>query len=240
MMDQEVGTEISFTKNGSEKRTVRVTDVQESQYQLGGSHEKVRLKAVASKNGEENGREMSMILKQIDQEDVYYFPSETPEMTPAERYLEKWNILRKNGIPTVSSMGVVDDRTIVMGDMTVDGSEFFGKEIGIRAYEREYVKKRPLRMTEQSYLNIDPEALKKEIERVQRLAWDKGIVLPDNDPYDLLVHPNGTWEVLVLDIQQLKPRGESDSEETLEEQKADMWENVDVVRNYLLRIKNGG
>lgn len=237
MMDQEVGDTINLSKGEKEQKKVTITDVHESMFQLGGSHEKLRVEVATNKNGEENDRKMSMILKEIDKEDVYYFPSETENMTQAERYLEKWNILRRNGIPTVCSMRVVNDRTVAMGDMTTDGSSFFGKEIGIRAYEKRFIEKRPLKVTEEVFLSIDPMDLKQEIERVQKLAWDKGIILPDNDPYDLLVHPDGKWEVLVLDVQQLKPKGEADTIEELDLQKEDMWENVDVIRNYLLKVK---
>jgi len=239
MTEPQIGDEITLVKSKEDAKKVTLTKTLESAFQLGGSHDKVRVEAVSAIDEGENMRKMSLIIKEIDEEDKTFFPSETKEMSQAERYMEKWNILRSNGIPTVSSMRIIDRRTVALGDMTVDGSKFFGKEIAIRVYERQYVEKRSLKIIEEVFLKIDPLEIKKEIERIQRLAWDKGIILPDNDPYDLLVHPDGTWEVLVLDITQLRPRKEDDSEEEMELQKADMWENIDVTRDYLLKVKSG-
>ena len=71
--------------------------------------------------------------------------------------------------------------------------------------------------------------------RVLKLAWDKGMRLPFDDPYDILIHPDGKWEVLVLDLAGLRPR-KGESEDVLESELEHMTEEIDLMREHLLKI----
>jgi len=124
MNEPEIGQEINLIKN-EEKRTVTVSNVAENMHQMGGTYPKHKIEAQS-----ETGREMKLVLKDVSErpDERYFFPGETKEMSSAERYLYKWNILRQKGLPTAGSMRIVDKGTVAMGDMTADGSQFFGKK----------------------------------------------------------------------------------------------------------------
>lgn len=234
-IDRDDGS-VSLVKNGGEVKKVFVTEVLENQHQMGGVYEKRKVEAVVDpKDKERSERKMRLVLKDAYLPKRYDFSFDNPEMSMAERYFRKWKLLKENGIPTTSSMRVVDEEVVAMGDMTWDGSEFFGKEKDITALEGRDSAKRKLFKMEKVFLSIDPEKIKEEMERVLKLAWDKGIRLPYDDQCDLLVHPDGTWEVLVMDLSQLRPRKE-ESEEALEDDRKDMWQMVDEIRSHLLEI----
>jgi len=86
-------------------------------------------------------------------------------------------------------------------------------------------------------LEINPRDIKEKLNNLFMDAWNKGIILPDDDYYDLLVQPDGSWQVMILDISNLRPRNVSDKLEDFEEIRNDMSSDVDFVRNYLLKIK---
>ncbi len=233
MNEPEIGQDISLEKN-QDKNTVTITDVNENMHQIGGTYPKHKIEAQS-----EMGREMKIVLKDVNEtiDERYFFPGETKNMSSAERYYYKWNLLRQKGIPTVGSMRIVDSGTVAMGDMTADGSQFFGKEIVSRSFESEYQKKRPLSKTEEKYLEINPREIKDKLDNLFMDAWRKGVILPEDDYYDLLVHPDGTWQVMILDLSNLRPKRDTDLLENYEEMRRDMSTDVDYIRKHLLRIK---
>jgi hypothetical protein len=229
---------VSLIKEGDERK-VFVVDVLGGKYQMGGEYDKRKVEAVVDPNDEKRSeRKLRLVLKEATLLHKDDFLLENPQASLAERYYGKWKLLRDAGIPTASSMRIVDDKTVAMGDMTWDGSKFFGKEKYIEVLEGRDTNVRELTAIEKVFLSINPQKIKQEIERVQKLAWEKGIMLPGDDPYDLLVHLDGTWQILVLDISELRPRRKSDRIEDLEAEKEEMWEDVDIIRTHLIKLKN--
>jgi hypothetical protein len=225
-------------RNG-EKKKVYVTKILANEKQMGGCFDKRKVEAVVNPDADniEGKRVIRLVLKDAYTSYWNHFPSEVLGLSVAERYLEKWNILRNCGIPTVSSMRVIDRDTVAMGDMTWDGSAFFGKQLVSDIGDKKDLDKRSLTVMEKIFLGIDPNKIKEEMKRVQMLAWDKGIRLPDDDLYDLIVHPDGTWQVLVVDLANLRPR-KNERLESIENELNYMWEDVDIIRKHLLEISS--
>jgi len=124
-----------------------------------------------------------------------------------------------------------------MGDMTRDGSEFFGKAFRGRLNNELYRAKssgfggRHLTDMERIFLSIDPEAMRAELRRIVKIANKNRIMLPDDDEFDILVHPDGSWEILVLDLSglgRLRPLDIQDADK--------LFENVEESRKDLLML----
>ena len=155
--------------------------------------------------------------------------NENKDQPHAQRYWERWRYLKSIGIPSVTSMRVIEGDRILMGDMTADGSGFVGKET------REDLvyggRTSGVNKTELMFLKLDPEPIKAEIARLMDIAWKHGFVLPDDDEeYNLWIHPDGTWQVIVMDLSFINERTEAG----LEEEKRRVLGNFDQMRDLLL------
>lgn len=193
------------------------------------------------RSNEDGGRarEVKLVVKRayIDVRKNDVFGNEDKGMSMARRYFERWKYLRKIGIPTVSSMRLVDEIRLAMEDMTTDGSEFMGKGKREELCGLEYSdRSRELTTGERLFLEIDPQKIKDEVGRVADLAWDHGITLPDDDPYDLLIHLDGSFEVLVMDITALGKVGKEFSYEEFEQERGSYLREVDITRKKLLKL----
>jgi hypothetical protein len=153
--------------------------------------------------GEERETAIKMVVKKAPILNTHVFLGEERSGdSHAERYYKRWLFLKKIGIPTLSSMRVVDENRVAMGDMTADGSQFFGKAELINLDLQYYGGvTRPLTDMENKFLALDDEKVKREIGRMIEIAWDRKMVLPeDEEEFTILVHPDGTWQTLVIDL----------------------------------------
>ncbi len=169
--------------------------------------------AVLSKDGEDDGRkiEIPMIRKKV---------------ASADGYCEYWERLRKAAIPTIPTVRKISENEVLMTDLTKDGSSFYGKDSVFGCFNR--FKKNEINILDRYFLAIQTSVLENEIRGISRKADENGIVLPIDDPFDLLVHPGGSWEVLVLDL-------ETESYNTSEDQ-IRMF-NIESVGHYLTLLK---
>lgn len=199
----EKGLSYLLQKSPGNCQEIEVTNVS-SDY-LGGSYEKQKIQAKIHPLMPDK-KSMFLVVKKADilpKSDCFSFENE--DMDPAERYYRRWQYLRSLGIPTCSSMRIVEDNKIVMGDMTYKGSEFFGKAKWMALMtEKNKKMRRPLTATEKFYLQIPCDQIQEEIKNLQQLASIHNLRLPYDDPCDLLIHSNGTKDLLVLDLSGLQ------------------------------------
>lgn len=235
------GTVLELEKDGSVQGRVVTTKIKGDKNDLGGSYDKTSYEAKIvglSGNAEISPRKMNVVIKVafVDQCKSVYFGDEKEGMSESRKYYERWKFLKSIGVPTATSMRVVDEKSVAMGDMTWDGSQFFGKaKLKSINGERDQEIKRDLLEAEKIFLSIDPNEIKKEFVRIQEKCWDNGIRLPFDDMFDLIVHPDGKWEVLVLDLTFLDKReGEKHDDLILERQR--VFEKIDNLRKGLLNI----
>ncbi len=160
----------------------------------GGTEKKEKLVLKALSESGRNDRSLNMVAKEVS---VLGFNNREKYgyLTNTEVYFNNWMMLRKAGIPTLPTVRVIDKRRVLITDMTSDGSEFFGK-----VTEIDEISVENLTDAELVFSYLDLSRVRDELERVERLAIQNNIALPIDDPFDLLVHPDGTWEVIVLDF----------------------------------------
>ena len=177
---------------------VLVEDV--SDEELGGAFDK-RKAVVRPTVDKWKHHEIKLVIKQAYVGNRDIFGGERLDMSGARRYYERWKYLKSVGIQSSHSMRVVGERYIAMGDMTLGGSAFFGKAKTCDLFSEEFAGvKRKLSPIEEVFMSINPDLIKKDLEYIRKIAEGEKIMLPADDPFDLLVHPNGSWEVMVLDL----------------------------------------
>lgn len=232
----ESGIEIMYGKTDKTRdRSLKIDRVIDDY--LPGAYDKSRVEAtVVRESGEKSKHQVNVFIKEVDVDDDL-IGGETEEQTDAERYVERWKFLRKIGIPTITSMRVIDDDKVLMGDMTADGSGFIDKE----TYYESSHKYRKLSRAENLFLDIDPKRIKREVEIILRTAWNNGILLPsDREEFSILVHPDGTWQVLVVDLMCLRRKELGDTELDLESKRKELFTRIDEIRDKLLGWKRKG
>ena len=166
---------------------------------------------VLSKDDDTRGKEISMIRKKV---------------RSADGYCEYWERLREANIATIPTVRKISENEVLMTDLTKDGSAFYGKDSVFGCFDR--FKKNEINILDKYFLAIQPSVLENEIREVSRRADENGIVLPTDDPFDLLIHPDGTWKVLVLDLETEKSSAREDQIRVF---------NNDSVRHYLTLLK---
>ncbi len=162
--------------------------------------------------------------------------SESLEMTQSQRYLERWRFLKNLDFPVVDEMEITGKDTVRMTLMTGDGSEFFMKRKATHLVVEAMKKnKRELAEIEKKFVEIDPEEVLDDVDELRLKAWNLGFRLADDDPFDLLIHTDGTWEVILLDLERLSLVHEGDRLWLKEEHDFDR-ELFDAMRLNLERI----
>ena len=116
----------------------------------------------------------------------------------AKGYAEYWLKLIRAGISTIPTVWIVGEKEVLITDMTSDGSVFYGKDNVNPSFQR--YEKNKMTELDAVFLSIDPEEIKAKAEEIIKKANANGIFLPSDDPFDILIHPDGSWEVIVLDL----------------------------------------
>lgn len=155
-----------------------------------GEYKKKKIEGVIKGKGERTRHIAKMVIKEVEDADLY---------------IHSWEILKRAGIPTVPSMRKTGRHTVIMTDLTHDGSVLFGKSrYGIDVMGSTFSRSgKPVRADRTSaglFLKVDLNAVIKEAGRVEQIAFENNILLPLDDPYELLVRSDGTWELLVVDL----------------------------------------
>ncbi len=116
----------------------------------------------------------------------------------AAEYADYWLKLLYAGIPTIPKVLIIGEKEVLLTDMTSDGSVFYGKDNVNPSFQR--YEKNKMTELDAVFLSIDPEEIKAKAEEIIKKANANGIFLPSDDPFDILIHPDGSWEVIVLDL----------------------------------------
>lgn len=137
---------------------------------------------------------------------TFIFPSLQKGETPADRLYQNWVALRKAGVRVPDDFWILDDDTVVMADVTADGSGVYGKhddpETGpeVSGPGLEYLKRKPL-PTDLLLKDIDMQHVQAAADIEMDKATRAGIILPRDGALDLVVGPGGEWYVASLDLE---------------------------------------
>jgi hypothetical protein len=158
-----------------------------------GADRKERVTARSIINGKEGQREIKLVVKSLDRD---VFIDIGVDEHPADKYIEFWQRLVDAGIPTLPSIRKISSNQVAMKELTADGSRLYGKT-------RSYQSQEESEGTDKFFINLDLTNVLKKAREIIDKANKASIVVPGDDPFELLIHPDGTWEVIVLDLSQL-------------------------------------
>lgn len=139
-----------------------------------------------------NKKEIRLVKKDVSGMDF------NEDTTPADEFYRVWRGLKDAGLPVVPSVRKVSSHEVVMTDLTADGSQLYGKN---RFMEH---RSGPL---DHLFIQIDPQEIEDKVVQLRKKANQAGIILPPDDPCELLLHPNGTYDLIILDIRDAKLKG---------------------------------
>lgn len=123
-----------------------------------------------------------------------------------DRIIEMYSAYKKAGLPIVHTFRKTTEGKVAMTDVTADGSRIYGKAVSIHHFGSSGEKRSPDPMDAVFLEFMDDKeavaAIKIEAERIASLASENGIVLAADDPFELVIHPDKTWNLLCLDLEQ--------------------------------------
>jgi hypothetical protein len=122
----------------------------------------------------------------------------------SSKYIKNWKDLNAVGLPVVPTLRICSGTTMILTDMKADGSEIYGKGLRDVLKFRKEKRERPSEEIDQIFLDItNEENIKvvrgKALEYVER-ANRNGIKLASDDPFELIIHPDGKWDFIMLDL----------------------------------------
>lgn len=119
-----------------------------------------------------------------------------------ENYIKTWEAFRAAGMPVVHYLRRGDGETLFAEYLKKDGSEIFGKAYAENASKPDQ-SSRPLSKMEEYFIRIMDEQfgdIQKALGEIRQKAKDHKLILPKDDPFEILIHPDGKWEIVILDL----------------------------------------
>jgi hypothetical protein len=123
-------------------------------------------------------------------------------------YIEKWKHLRSLGFSVASDILLNPMRGfMLLEDVKKDGSELYGKSLENSFYYGTR-RDRPRPEIDSIFLELTCDEtfgqIQRGAERVVENANTRQIQLPSDDPMELLIHPDGTWDFITLDLEKAR------------------------------------
>lgn len=121
-------------------------------------------------------------------------------------FVRNWHAYRAAGIPTVPTLRTSDNRgTLLVTDVKADGSEVYGKGmVQALSGRHDLSRHRANTQIDPLFLEITADenwqAIADKANEYTERAIDAGIVLAYDDAFEMIVHPDGTWDLIALDI----------------------------------------
>ncbi len=204
----ELGEVVNINGLDGKKKEALVTEIKKKSD--GGTENRSRAEIyIADSRGPEYDHTKDVVVKEVEvsygNENVL-FGDENLDQSPAERYFQRWLYLKKIGVSVLESLSfLADGKRVIMKDVTADGSEFVDKETfrGL-GHGDTFVIDGVLSECQKKFLEIDKNELKEKVLHNFSTAWNSGVSLPDDwEEFAVLVHPDGDYDVLVLDLTKL-------------------------------------
>ncbi len=122
---------------------------------------------------------------------------------PGNDYEKSWRLYKEIGLPVVPTLRRGKNGNIFITDIKWDGSEVYGKSLGysLGGYGKRY---RPRPQMDKIFVDLISSDIYNQVkDRVSEcvdIATNNDILLPQDDTFDLLVHPDGSWDIILVDV----------------------------------------
>lgn len=145
-------------------------------------------------SGAENKSRLTGELRRGDKaKEVKLYLKSTVPFNTADSYIVKWQEMKAAGLPVVPTLRKASDSSVLMTDLTHDGSELYGKS-------RNWYPSAHNSKLKDVFDSLDLKKIEDAAKKIAEQASKNGIGLPDDDPMELLIHPDGSWEIIILDL----------------------------------------
>jgi len=134
---------------------------------------------------------------------IYYF-IQRDFGTETDEIIQIYYAYKQAKLPVVETFRRSNDGMVVMTDITADGSKVYGKAT---SQSMNHGKPREPSPLDSVFLELiaDGSVVKDMHDQALKLAaiaGDHGILLAYDDPFELIIHPDKTWSLVCLDLEQ--------------------------------------
>jgi hypothetical protein len=192
-----------------------------------GTEDKFSIKADLTRG--ERQRRVRFIERHYDEADKAH----------AEKYVENWKLLKEAGLPVPSVLRKTQGRNLLVSDVTVGDKKVYGKAFNLFLHIKPRVAKESLTPEQiEVYKKVIDEhivEIEAQAKKLTELAIRKGVMLPTDDPFELVVSPEGNWKIMILDLMYARKIDELKKEQDVRFNER----NADLFIIYLKAIRQG-
>lgn len=120
-----------------------------------------------------------------------------------QKYTDTWHFYQQIGLPVMPAFWT-HGTSIFMPDMRELGWQFYGKARWKMMQRVKPYPKDPIH--DQAFMNlVQGYEFDRVIARTQHfldIAYHQRVILPPDDPFDLLIHESGKWDTIIWDLGQ--------------------------------------
>jgi len=121
-----------------------------------------------------------------------------------EFWLKNWKTFHDAGLPIPPSIRVSQTGNIFVTNLRANGEEMYGKGFLIEAISKHiFGQSFELRDIDKVFFEVwstQKKEIIKTIWRLMEIANENNIVLPPDDPFELLVSSDGSWKLVIVDL----------------------------------------
>jgi len=117
-------------------------------------------------------------------------------------WLHNWQLLKDAGLPVPATVRLSEKNTILITNFKAHGEEMYGKGL---LYEYEKIPPQELKLSHTDHIFLElmktsKKAILTEMERLVGIANEHTVFLPGDDPFELLISPDGSWKFVITDL----------------------------------------
>lgn len=133
---------------------------------------------------------------------IRFIEKELPELSFI-RTIDAWKLFHNAGMPVVPMYTREHKKSIYMPDLREYGWEFYGKALNkMLSHPDNSRTPKPQDALFISVMNDQYNLLTSRLRVYEEIATNHGLILPYDDPFDLGIHKNGTFQPFNLDLEQ--------------------------------------
>ncbi len=116
------------------------------------------------------------------------------KLSYADTYLTAWKILKDRGFPVVETVRKVDEERVATTNLAADlTTSIYDQKIDKDQY-------RDTKPMDKDFVKIPVQELVKKTEDLLKQANKNGVKLATDGPFHIVIDPDGSWYILLLDI----------------------------------------
>lgn len=213
-------------------RSLEIQVIQRERMSVG-MESKERIKGKITSPSGERQRCVQLIRRNFDDR----FPYNTRDnLRIAQQTQDEWKKYKVADLPTYDTLRLAQDGSLLTTDESAFGARTYGNpDFRYSLKEGKIFRTRKDKIIDEQFIKLASEPMDKirqESDRIVDIASQNRIGLPLNDPLELIVNPDGKWQIKTLDV------AESHTFDFIENAERFNKECTEYFMNQLIWIKN--